>query len=93
MRANGNGSVSHSTSTNSKNGKSPRVPRRLVLLETDQQSGPREVLVEYHGAEISGKRLHGDIRRLASEYVGSWVAAEWLGPRGWTRFAWCRRAA
>jgi hypothetical protein len=74
-----------------KNGKPVRLPRRLVLLETDEQSGPREVLVEYHGAEVSGKRMHGDIRRLADEHPGSWVAAEWLGPRGWTRFVWCRR--
>ena len=73
------------------NGKSVRVPRRVVLLESDEQSGPREVLVEYHGAEISGKRIHVDIRRLAADHPGSWVAAEWLGPLGWTRFVWCRR--
>jgi hypothetical protein len=73
------------------NGKAQRVPRRVVLLETDEQSGPRKVLVEYRGAEISGKRIHGDIRRLADEHPGSWIAAEWLGPLGWTRFVWCRR--
>jgi hypothetical protein len=90
MLENGNGVATPLPAANGKNGKSTRVPRRLVLLETDEQSGPREVLVEYHGAEISGKRIHGDIRRLASEHIGSWIAAEWLGPRGWTRFVWCR---
>jgi hypothetical protein len=50
-----------------------------------------EVLAEYQGAEVSGNRLHADIQRLAEEHAGRYVAAEWLGPLGWTRFLWRRR--
>jgi hypothetical protein len=71
-------------------GSSPRMPRRVVLLATDQQSVAAEVLAEYQGSDVSGNRLHGDVQRLAAEHPGGWVAAEWLGPLGWTRFLWCR---
>jgi hypothetical protein len=50
-----------------------------------------QVLVEYHGADISGDRLHTDLQRLAADHPGRYVAGEWLGPLGWTRFLWCRR--
>lgn len=86
-----NGIPSRSLTTGPRNGKTPRVPRRVVLLTTDEQSVPAEVLAEYRGAEVSGNRIHGDVQRLAAEHPGSWIAAEWLGPRGWTRFVWCRR--
>jgi hypothetical protein len=49
------------------------------------------VLLEYQGSEVSGKRLHADVQRLAAEHRGHFVAAEWLGSLGWTRFLWCRR--
>ena len=39
-----------------------------------------QVLAEYHGAEVSGKRLHEDLQRLAGKHSGRCLAAEWLGP-------------
>jgi hypothetical protein len=69
----------------------PRCPRRLVLLVGDEDSAAAKVLQEYHGAEVSGKRLHDDLRRFAADHAGMYVAAEWLGALGWTRFLWCRR--
>jgi hypothetical protein len=69
----------------------PRTPRRIVRLEGDEQSEPVEVLAQYEGAEITGARLHTDLQRLAREHTGELLAAEWLGPLGWTRFLWCRR--
>jgi hypothetical protein len=71
-------------------GSSPRCPRRIVLLCDGEHSAVQRVLLEYHGAEVSGKRLHADMQRLAEENSGSFVAAEWLGALGWTRFLWCR---
>ena len=70
---------------------SPRCPRRLVLLRDGEQSDVVQVLLEYHGADVSGKRLHADVQRLADENPGQYVAAEWLGALGWTRFLWCRQ--
>lgn len=69
---------------------SPRCPRRVVLLREGEDSEVQCVLREYHGAEVSGKRLHVDVQSLASEHRGRYIAAEWLGPLGWTRFLWCR---
>lgn len=71
--------------------KSARCPRRIVLLEGDEQGPVSRVLAEYEGTQVSGKRLHQDLTRLAQEHRGALVAAEWLGPLGWTRFLWCRR--
>lgn len=68
-----------------------RCPRRVVLLCDDAASAVERVLVEYQGAEISGKRLHADVRRLADEHRGRCIAAEWLGPLGWKRFLSCQR--
>jgi hypothetical protein len=70
---------------------SPRCPRRVVLLESGEESAVAEVLAEYKGADVSGKRLHTDVQRLAIQHAGCCVAAEWLGPLGWTRFLWCRK--
>jgi hypothetical protein len=70
---------------------SPRCPRRVVLLESGEESEVAEVLAEYKGADVSGRRLHADVQRLAGQHLGRCVAAEWLGPRGWTRFVWCRK--
>jgi hypothetical protein len=70
---------------------SERAPRRLVLLREGEQSEVERVLVEYRGAEISGNQLHADVQRLAQENAGRTLAAEWLGPLGWTRFLWCRK--
>ncbi len=89
--ANGNGTTHTSSSPPPKAGSTPRQPRRLVLLLGDEQSDTADVLAEYKGADVSGNRLHADVQRLAAEYPGRWVAAEWLGPMGWTRFLWCRR--
>ena len=43
------------------------------------------------GTEPTGTRLHTDLQELATEHVGSMLAAEWFGPLGWTRFMWCKR--
>lgn len=69
----------------------PRLPRRLLLLADGEASDLVRVLAEYSGAEVSGKRLHDDLQRLAAEHPGHCVAAEWKGPLGWTRFLWCRK--
>jgi hypothetical protein len=69
---------------------SPRCPRRVVLLRGDENGEVEQVLIEYQGAEVSGKRLHADVQRLADEHRGRFIAAEWFGPLGWTRFLWCR---
>jgi hypothetical protein len=69
---------------------SPRCPRRVVLLQGDENGQVECVLLEYQGAEVSGKRLHADVHRLAEAHRGRCVAAEWLGPLGWTRFLWCQ---
>jgi hypothetical protein len=68
-----------------------RRPRRVVLLAADEASEPERVLAEFAGAEVSGAKLHAEVRRLAGEHPGRLVAAEWLGPLGWTRFLWCRK--
>ncbi len=68
-----------------------RCPRRLVLLVAGEDSDVAEVLAEHKGADVSGKRLHAEIQRLAARHPGRCIAAEWLGPLGWTRFLWCRK--
>lgn len=82
MAFSSNGSAANST---------PRCPRRVVLLCDGEDSEAERVLQEYHGAEVSGKRLHADVQRLADSHRGRYVAAEWLGQLGWTRYLWCRR--
>jgi hypothetical protein len=72
---------------------SSRCPRRIVLLQVAEDSEIEQVLLEYQSSEVSGKRVHTDVQRLADEYPGRCVAAEWLGPLGWTRFLWCQRPA
>lgn len=89
--ASGNGTNHSSSGAPPKPGATPRHPRRLVLLLGDEKSEAADILAEYKGPDISGNRLHSDVQRLAAEYPGRWVAAEWLGPLGWTRFLWCRR--
>lgn len=71
--------------------KEKRAPRRIVLLQDGEASGVRQVLIEYHEAEVSGRRLHQDVQRFAVEHRGATVAGEWLGPLGWNRFLWCRK--
>jgi hypothetical protein len=85
------GLSSNGTTAKSIASSSPRCPRRIVLLREGEDSESERVLLEYQGSEVSGKRLHADVQRLADEYRGRLVAAEWLGPLGWTRFLWCRR--
>ncbi len=85
MGASSNGAVSAGQPS------SPRAPRRLVLLQGDDHSEPAEVLREYQGAEVSGTRLNQELQQLAAAHPGRTVAAEWLGPLGWTRFLWCRK--
>jgi hypothetical protein len=68
-----------------------RCPRRVVLLAGGEQDAVAEVLLELHGEEVSGKRLHAEVQRLAGQHAGRTVAAEWLGPLGWTRFLWCKK--
>jgi hypothetical protein len=62
-----------------------------VLLKDAEHSDVDTVLAEYHGAEVSGNRLHADLQTYAARHAGRHVAAEWLGPLGWTRFLWCRK--
>jgi hypothetical protein len=69
----------------------PRCPRRIVLLTGGEQGDVVRVLLEMAGAEVSGNRLHAEVQRLAGDHAGEVVAAEWLGPLGWTRFLWCRK--
>ncbi|HEY7313380.1 MAG TPA: hypothetical protein VH643_28785 [Gemmataceae bacterium] len=69
----------------------PRCPRRVVLLRGGEDGDVEKVLLEYQGAEVSGKRMHADVQRLANEHRGRFIAAEWLGSLGWTRFLWCRK--
>jgi hypothetical protein len=69
----------------------PRAPRRIVQLTGDERSEVAEVLREYEGADVSGKRLHEDVRAFADAQPGTQIAAEWLSPLGWTRFLWCKR--
>ena len=80
-----NGSAVRSASS------TPRAPRRLVLLDGAEDGEVVRVLAEYRGAEVSGAKLHAELQRLAGEHRGVYVAAEWLGPLGWTRFLWCRK--
>ena len=70
---------------------SERTPRRVVLLKDGEQSAADKTLVELRGADITGKRLHGEIQKQAAAHPGRWVAAEWLGSLGWTRFLWCKK--
>jgi hypothetical protein len=72
-------------------GSTPRCPRRVVLLKGDDQSGVEKVLAEFEGAQVSGRRLHEEIRQLATRHPGRRLAAEWHGSLGWTRFLWCSR--
>lgn len=69
-----------------------RAPRRIVLLEGDERSEPVRVLAEFEGAQVSGRRVHVELQRLGAAHPGQVVAAEWLGPLGWVRFAWHQKA-
>jgi hypothetical protein len=91
MAATSNGVTSNNGSTAKPDSSSPRCPRRVVLLRAGEDSEVESVLIEYYGAEVSGKRLHADLQRLAEEHRGRLVAAEWFGSLGWTRFLWGRR--
>jgi hypothetical protein len=89
-------SVSTPTGTNGKPGptrNTQRAPRRLVLLQDGEHSAVERVLAEYTGAETGSAGVHAEVQRLAAEHRGKCVAAEWLGPLGWTRFLWCRKQA
>ena len=68
-----------------------RAARRIVLLTAEEQSEVEKVLAEYTPPEPTGTRLHADVQDRAAEHPGRMVAAEWLGPLGWTRFLWCKR--
>jgi hypothetical protein len=86
VNGNGHGSPQRNGLT-----KTERAPRRIVLLTDGEQSEAGDVLIEMHGPDISGKRLHGEIQTHAAAHPDCWVAAEWLGNLGWTRFLWCRK--
>jgi hypothetical protein len=87
-RVNGDGRNIHG-----KNGHTSkeRTPRRIVLLTDGEQSRVGDVLLELRGREITGNRLHTEIQSLATAHPNCWVAAEWLGTLGWTRFLWCKK--
>jgi hypothetical protein len=67
------------------------APRRLVLLRGDESSEVERVLTEFTGSEGAGKDVHALIERVAGQHPGRRIAAEWLGPLGWSRFLWCRK--
>ncbi len=91
MGQNGNGRVSLSKPGGKRETDSDRRPRRLVLLNGTADCEVRQVLAEYPAGGIKGSQVHAEVRRLAGENPGVFVAAEWLAPLGWTRFLWCRR--
>jgi hypothetical protein len=68
-----------------------RAARRIVLLVAADDGEIEKVLREYAPPEPTGTRLHADLKELAEGHAGRTVAAEWLGPLGWTRFLWCKR--
>ena len=68
-----------------------RAARRIVLLASAENSEVEKVIKEYAPPEPTGTRLHADVQEMAAEHPGRMVAAEWLGPLGWTRFLWCKR--
>jgi hypothetical protein len=72
-------------------GTTERAPRRIVLLAGGERGEVRQVLAEYRGAEVTGRRVHEELQKLAAQHRGQYVAAEWQGPLGWTRFLWCRK--
>ena len=59
--------------------------------QRDGQSDVAEVCAEYRGADATGTRVHEDLQKYAADHPGRFVAAEWEGPLGWTRFLWCRK--
>jgi hypothetical protein len=77
-------------STNHSESSSERTPRRIVLLREGDSSEVERTLAEYRGPDVSGKVLHAELQRLAKEHPGRTLAAEWLGPLGWTRFLWAK---
>jgi hypothetical protein len=86
--------MASSPGANGNNGPRPvpqpvRAPRRLVLLSAGEDSAVEKVLAEYPGEEA--RRVHQDIQQLAAQYPGRLIAAEWLSPRGWKRFLYCRK--
>jgi hypothetical protein len=87
----GTNGVNHSNGTTKPVAASERVPRRIVLLQDTEQSDAIEVLLELHGEEITGKRVHAEIQKQAAAHLGRYVAAEWNGTLGWTRFLWCKK--
>ncbi len=92
MGLNGNGvSQTNGYGASKPSSDSTRCPRRLVLLNEEERSEAGQVVAEYRGNEVSGKRLHADLQRLAAEHAGKMIAAEWLSKLGWTRFLWCRK--
>jgi hypothetical protein len=68
-----------------------RAARRIVLLASADDGEVEKVLREYAPPEPTGTRLHVELKELAETHAGRTVAAEWLGPLGWTRFLWCKR--
>jgi hypothetical protein len=92
MAAGNNGvQQGNSNGTTKQSKTSERTPRRFVRLKGDEQSEIEEVLLELRGEEVTGKRLHAEIQLQAAAHPGKWVAAEWLGNLGWTRFLWCKK--
>lgn len=65
--------------------------RRFVLLEGDGGSPVERLLTLMEHPNVVGSQLTAELRRLAELYhPGRWLACEWFGPRGWTRYQWFR---
>jgi hypothetical protein len=57
-----------------------------VVVPTDPQAEPTEVLAQFEGADVVGSKIHRELGVLAKTRPGQTVALEWLGPLGWQRF-------
>ena len=64
----------------------------LDELAWDPSVSEAHIGVTAHGGVVT---LTGHVgsyaEKCAAEHAGQCVAAEWLGPMGWTRFLWCRK--
>ncbi len=66
----------------SKGSRAMRFPRRIVQLGEPEAI----VLEEFPSAAVSGKAVHEALVKHAVKHPGTTIAAQWLGPLGWTAF-------
>ena len=56
----------------------------------DRPAGEPRAYALFAHCFTCGKDVHAEIERVAAQHPGKYVAVEWHGPLGWTRFLWCR---